>query len=224
MTPVPRASAAKLDTRDRLLDAAEELFADRGVYAPSLREITKAAGQKNNSALQYHFETREVLIREIMARHGTTLAARRAVAMERLVADNALYDVRRVSAVLVRPYTELLAGTRSQLAYLVIAAELYRDPTRPFVDLPSLYDDPLLLRITEMISGLLTMPLELAEERLILGVGNVMNAAAGRAQSERRNRDRGQRLGLDAFVANQIDMFVGAVTARVSEETLTALG
>ncbi|HWH31408.1 MAG TPA: TetR family transcriptional regulator, partial [Egibacteraceae bacterium] len=56
-------------TRERLLDAAEELMAERGVHGPSLAEITTRAGQRNNSALSYHFGGREGLLRALAARH-----------------------------------------------------------------------------------------------------------------------------------------------------------
>ncbi|OPC77336.1 hypothetical protein B4N89_43230 [Embleya scabrispora] len=55
----------KTRTRARILDAAERLFAERGIAAVSLREIGAAAGQRNNSAVQYHFGTREALVRAL---------------------------------------------------------------------------------------------------------------------------------------------------------------
>ena len=44
------------------IDAAEALFAERGLDGVTTREILDAAGQKNQSALQYHFGSREGLI------------------------------------------------------------------------------------------------------------------------------------------------------------------
>jgi AcrR family transcriptional regulator len=41
------------DTRGELIAAAEHLFAARGIDGPSLRELTRAAGQRNTGALQY---------------------------------------------------------------------------------------------------------------------------------------------------------------------------
>ena len=42
-------------TRAQLVATAEILFAARGLDAVSQNEITKAAGQRNASALHYHF-------------------------------------------------------------------------------------------------------------------------------------------------------------------------
>jgi AcrR family transcriptional regulator len=50
------------DTRDRLITAAEELFAANGIEAVSLREIVRASGARNTAALQYHFGDRAGLV------------------------------------------------------------------------------------------------------------------------------------------------------------------
>ncbi|MFJ9697354.1 TetR family transcriptional regulator [Kitasatospora sp. NPDC101183] len=62
-------TSAGHETRERLLRAAEELFADRGVEAALTRDITRLAGQSNPSAVQYHFGSREGLLDALMAAH-----------------------------------------------------------------------------------------------------------------------------------------------------------
>lgn len=54
------------DSRTRLLVAAERLVAERGVDVP-LREVALAAGQRNNSAVHYHFGSREGLLEAVLA-------------------------------------------------------------------------------------------------------------------------------------------------------------
>ena len=46
------------DIRQRLLDTAEALFAERGFFGVSVRDITEAAGVRNAS-INYHFETKD---------------------------------------------------------------------------------------------------------------------------------------------------------------------
>jgi len=48
------------DVRERLLDAAEELFSENGLGATSIRDITKAA-KCNISAVNYYFHGKESL-------------------------------------------------------------------------------------------------------------------------------------------------------------------
>lgn len=55
------------DTRDRILDAAEKLFADNGFSGTSLRAITGAAGA-NVAAVHYHFGSRDALLRAVFHR------------------------------------------------------------------------------------------------------------------------------------------------------------
>ncbi len=54
-------------TRTRLLDVAEQLFAQRGIDATSLRAITAAAGA-NLASVNYHFGSKDALFREVVAR------------------------------------------------------------------------------------------------------------------------------------------------------------
>jgi len=42
---------------DKLMDAAERLYAEHGFAAVSIRQISDAAGQRNKSIVQYHFST-----------------------------------------------------------------------------------------------------------------------------------------------------------------------
>ncbi|AUY51956.1 TetR family transcriptional regulator [Streptomyces sp. CB01881] len=60
-------TSAGHETREKLLRAAEELFATRGVETALTRGITRLAGQSNPSAVQYHFGSRESLLDAIMA-------------------------------------------------------------------------------------------------------------------------------------------------------------
>jgi AcrR family transcriptional regulator len=53
-------------TRERILIAAERLFAESGIASVSLRDVGGAAEQKNNMAVQYHFGDRDNLILQII--------------------------------------------------------------------------------------------------------------------------------------------------------------
>ena len=68
--------------RDAIVAAAERLIALRGVEVP-LRDIAVAAGHRNNSAVQYHFASREDLVVAVIEHRAPVLEARR---LERLVA------------------------------------------------------------------------------------------------------------------------------------------
>ena len=54
-----------IDTKARILDAAERLFADNGYSATSLRDITNEAGV-NLAAVNYHFGSKEALLSAVL--------------------------------------------------------------------------------------------------------------------------------------------------------------
>ncbi len=56
------------DTKKRLLEAAEKLFAENGFEATSLRNITSEAGA-NLASIHYHFGSKEALIQEVFAQY-----------------------------------------------------------------------------------------------------------------------------------------------------------
>jgi AcrR family transcriptional regulator len=66
--------AENADTRGRLVSAAAHLFARRGIETVPLRDIGTLAGQRNASAVQYHFGGRWELVTAILARHARTVA------------------------------------------------------------------------------------------------------------------------------------------------------
>lgn len=60
--------ANRSDTKTRILDAAEKLFAERGFSETSLRLITSKA-EVNLASVNYHFGSKKELIRAVLARY-----------------------------------------------------------------------------------------------------------------------------------------------------------
>ncbi|HYQ38579.1 MAG TPA: helix-turn-helix domain-containing protein, partial [Pseudomonas sp.] len=58
---------ARSETVERILDAAQQLFAERGFTETSLRMITARAGV-NLAAVNYHFGSKEALIQAVFVR------------------------------------------------------------------------------------------------------------------------------------------------------------
>ncbi len=96
-------------TRERLLDEAELLFAERGVQGTNTREIVEAAGQRNASAVTYHFGSREGLLLELLARRGAPVDRLRGTQRSAL-GDSP--DTAELVGCLVEPYVALLDSPR----------------------------------------------------------------------------------------------------------------
>ncbi len=64
------------DTKERILDVGERLFADRGFPATSLRDITNKAGV-NIASVNYHFGSKDALLAAVLERRLRPVNARR---------------------------------------------------------------------------------------------------------------------------------------------------
>lgn len=89
----------KRTTKDKLMDAAEKLFARRGFYGSSLRDITTAAGV-DLALVNYHFGSKKQLLIAVIERRGAVLNEERL----RRLADA------RLSAAPNAPSTEAVVG------------------------------------------------------------------------------------------------------------------
>jgi AcrR family transcriptional regulator len=75
------------DTVARILDAAEQLFADRGFAETSLRTITSRAGV-NLAAVNYHFGSKKALIQAVFERFLTPFCTALDTALDRRLRDS----------------------------------------------------------------------------------------------------------------------------------------
>jgi len=69
--------------QERILDAAEELFAQRGFYGVSVREITQAAGV-DVALVSYHFGAKRALFTAVFERRAELLNAERLALLEQV--------------------------------------------------------------------------------------------------------------------------------------------
>jgi AcrR family transcriptional regulator len=97
-------------TEERLLDAAEYLFAEDGLRETSVRAVAAAAGQSNVSAVGYYFGSREGLIRATLARRLEPLVRERLRLLEACEAESA--DRPALEAVLSAYFTPAMETYR----------------------------------------------------------------------------------------------------------------
>ncbi|CAN5147633.1 TetR/AcrR family transcriptional regulator [soil metagenome] len=101
------------ETRARVLDVAERLFAERGFDAVSLRHITAEAGV-NVAAVNYHFGSKDKLIFEVMARRIEPVNARRLAMLDEAeaAAGDGILEVETILEALYWPLaSELSEGS-----------------------------------------------------------------------------------------------------------------
>jgi AcrR family transcriptional regulator len=90
--PSASAAASAVPTRERILDAAEQLFAEASYDAVSLRMITRRAGVELALA-NYHFGPKLELFRAVVERRASDLNGARLAALEALPVDAPLEQV-----------------------------------------------------------------------------------------------------------------------------------
>ena len=86
-TNAKRANSYNVATRGKLVDAAEQLFAERSYESVTLKEI-EAVAEANVGQIVYHFGQKEELIKEVILRRAGLISAERLQlldAYERLV-------------------------------------------------------------------------------------------------------------------------------------------
>jgi len=120
---------ARTDSRDRILDAAERLFAEKGLRATTLREIG-AAARANTGSIYFHFKTKAELTREVFRRRLAPLDAERLTRLEECERDSAP-DPPGLPAILealIAPLARLTRGGGGGLHFLGVLGRTYSEP------------------------------------------------------------------------------------------------
>lgn len=97
-------------TRQRILDTAEQLFADQGFHATTLRQITRQAGA-NLAAVNYHHGSKDALILAVFQRRLDGLNSERLSRLESVLNQSDPPDLEDVLEAFI--YPALLMSTRS---------------------------------------------------------------------------------------------------------------
>jgi AcrR family transcriptional regulator len=119
---------AKHDTKDRILDAAESLFAQHGFDATSLRMITASAGV-NLASVNYHFQSKNSLIEAVLTRRIAPLNRERLEMLASLEAANASPALEDVVHAFVAPVVRKRLGGGEQGADVGrLFGRIYSDP------------------------------------------------------------------------------------------------
>ena len=104
MTPIQDGQKSRSGaTQKSLMLAAETLIAAKGIENVSIREIVKTAGQKNESALQYHFGSFRGLVESIRRNRDKDIQNMRSKLLEELLKKNRNPALRDLCCLLASP-------------------------------------------------------------------------------------------------------------------------
>lgn len=124
----PDAEDGLTDTARRILEIAERLFAEQGVEQVPLRQIVVESGQRNRSALHYHFGSREALVSHLLNRRLHQVNRIRHRYLDQLDSRAQPIDIHGVVEATIRPLVEVVIETDWGTNYVQVLAQTTFSP------------------------------------------------------------------------------------------------
>lgn len=215
--PPGSASGNERSTKEALVTTAERLFALHGIDGVSLRQIAAAAGIGNNSAVRYHFGSKDGLMKAILLHRLPSLIQRRKLLALRM-------PPRELRAAVEAHLLPLIEQAEDESSYYTMFLEqLMRYAVldeHPFGSLPPSYQasqKSYVERIGRMLGHL---PQPLRADRINQASAICLHASADR---ERARHFGARTVPFALHVSELFDGLIGFLSAPASKETLAAL-
>jgi AcrR family transcriptional regulator len=201
-------------TKEQIVRTAERLFGERGLEGVSLRQISAEAGCGNNSAVQYHFGSKDRLLEAIFEYRRPQLLERQRL----LVAARRPRDLRAWVECLMLPTAE--QGEMEGSRYVSFVAALLHDRRRDVFQQLSNGPSSSLEQFDHVVSLLTHIPEPLRSHRVVQAATFTVHSTADR---ERARAHGESLLPFAVHVSNLFDALVGMLAAPVSPAALAAL-
>jgi AcrR family transcriptional regulator len=202
--------------KEQLLKAAERLFATKGLGAVSAREIILAAGQKNHSALSYHFGSFDAVLEAILNFRMHPLNERRQHILDTVKQDQGEQNLRCLVEVIVLPFAEELLRPKDQSYYLVLLSQLMSQGEWETYFTAHPQRSSALIETGELILSLLTKSIDeaIAIERLHLLGLHVIHSVTEWGSMNKRGELKLDQQSLSWRIENLIDYLTAALSAQ----------
>jgi AcrR family transcriptional regulator len=202
-------------TRDRLMRAAELLIAQKGIENVSVRAIVVEAGQKNESALQYHFQNREGLLDAIHEQRNAEVRAVRGALLQSYLTGQ-VPDLRDICRLMVMPSYTLARDNTGFRHYICGFGPRIAQASRP---IQMAFDQASSEGMTFVLDHLLRLLGDMPEALFQARLESMLRFIA-LSMSHQAGLSKGF-VGIqgERFIANLQDTMVGILSAPVSSET-----
>ena len=159
-----------------MVEVAEKLIGERGLDAVSMRDVAAVSGQRNNSAVQYHFGSRDGLIMQVLRRRLVELDADRKERLARVDEAGLGADLTALVHVLFEPIVDLIRAQPEATHYARFLQRVgpVMAPGIPEASLRNNTDDI----VTRLIDALSHLPRRVAFERIDLATQMFTGALA----------------------------------------------
>jgi AcrR family transcriptional regulator len=154
------------DTRAALLQSAQRLIAERGLGTVSVKDITRAAGARNPSAVHYHFGNLESLIKEVFVQRYKAIEAERALRLAKVDEADPAHRLVALMAAAIAPFMNCCLDEEGRL-YVRFCLQFSSDPRFNLFEFVTEYGMPsLLLLRTQVVECVPDNPEHVVNARL----------------------------------------------------------
>ena len=118
------------DTKSRILDSAELLFAQHGISATSLRALTDHA-RVNLASVNYHFQSKDALVQAVLFRRLNPINERRMDLLNAIIhrPGGARPEVEDILEAFYRPAVEAAMASRGEgRSIIALMGRIYTEP------------------------------------------------------------------------------------------------
>jgi AcrR family transcriptional regulator len=201
------------DTKQRILNAAEHLFARDGYHATSLRGITTAA-EANLAAVNYHFGSKEALLEAVIVRRLDPLNEIRHGQLEALLQKaelaGELPSCREVLRAFVEPTLRLRQQGSEAEDFIALIGRTLAEPRGIAMSIFLRHMQPLLQRIFQALA--LSLP-ALTEQDLFWRMHFTMGCLSHIMRCHERYSMVPENVNIDLPVDELIEHFLDFTTA-----------
>jgi AcrR family transcriptional regulator len=211
-------SQRSLETRARILDAAELLFAQGGFEGTSMRDIA-AAADVPVALVNFHGGAKEEFFATIVARRAEVLAQRRLEALEAVKAAEEAPSLRDLLACFIVPYLDLAAtGGPQWTAYARLIAHVSADERwRPISE--RCFDPTAKIFMDELARLVPSTQTRHVAGAFVFSISAMLSLATSRWRIEAMaGQPAGETPGLDTWADFLIDFCEGGFRAAVARE------
>lgn len=200
-----------------LLEAAAALMDEHGIDEVTDGQIVEASGHRNNSAVKYHFGSRDELVRAVIVKTMEEVNVERNALLDHLGSVGSEMTVRTALEVLVGPLARRLRTSEGR-RYLRLCAQVLDHPrfNRERHDIPSVnagYNSSIVRCAALLRPHMAHLPDPVMAERASQAIAFAVRACADQAYLLDSEPAPRPRLGMEDFVVNLIDTLLAMLFA-----------
>jgi AcrR family transcriptional regulator len=201
------------DTKQRILDAAEQLFAKDGYHVTSLRSITSAA-EVNLAAVNYHFGSKEALLEAVIERRLSPLNKVRFGQLEALLKRSRLSgevpSCRDILRTFIEPTLHLRQQGSDTVAFIALIGRTLAEPRGFAMTVFMRHMEPLMIHLFQALA--LSLP-QLTRQTLFWRLHFAIGSLSHIMRCHERHAMVPEDVSIDLPVDDLIDLFLDFATA-----------